>query len=412
MAETSPNLSSGNVLGNLSPDDFLRHYWQKKPLLIRQAIPGFESPLAPEDLAGLACEENVPSRLILENGQGQDGDKPWSMRQGPFSEEDFTSLPEEGYSLLVTDCEKLIPELMGLVERFRFVPDWRIDDLMISYAPPGGSVGAHIDEYDVFLLQAHGQRRWMIEYPVTHVEFREGLDVRILKEFEATEEWVLEPGDMLYLPPGVPHHGVAVDHCMTYSIGFRAPTMQDLTAGVTERLIQRIPEDQRYGDPDLKRQRNPGVLSAATRTKLRDQIRETLLADDSLIDRLLAETLSERPIDHIAFYPENEPMDIEEIRSALADTDQLLMRTPAARLLLIDNDNEDAVLAIDGESIALDAETLPLARLLTEQVFYDSDALLVASEASPAGRLLELLYHDGIVGWRDLEAFEDGAFED
>jgi len=398
MAETTPD----SVLGKLSIEDFLRHYWQKKPLLIRQAIPGFESPLAPEDLAGLACEEDVPARLILENA----GDKPWSMRQGPFTEEDFTGLPENGYSLLVTDCEKLIPELMTLVERFRFVPDWRIDDLMISYAPPGGSVGAHIDEYDVFLLQAHGTRRWMIEYPVVHTEFRPGLDVRILEEFEATEEWVLEPGDMLYLPPGVPHHGVAVDRCMTYSIGFRAPTLQDLTAGVTERLVQRIPEDQRYGDPDLKRQGNPGALVAGTRTKLREQIREAIVRDDTLLDRLLAETLSERPIDHLAFYPENEPMDIDELRGALADKDQQLMRTPAARLLLVDAEPDESTLAVDGEGFVLDGETLPLARLLTEQVFYDSDALLTASESTEAGELLAKLYRDGVICWRDPEQLE------
>ena len=399
MAFASP----AGVLGNLSIDDFLRHYWQKKPLLIRQAIPGFESPLAPEDLAGLACEEDVPARLILETG----GEKPWTLRQGPFEESDFTELPEAGYSLLVTDCEKLIPELMTLVERFRFIPDWRIDDLMISYAPPGGSVGAHIDEYDVFLLQARGRRRWMIEYPVRHTQFQPGLDVRILEQFDPTEEWILEPGDMLYLPPGVPHHGIAEDHCMTYSIGFRAPTTQDLAAGVCDRLVQRIPQEARYADPDIKRQNNPGALAAPTRTKLREQIRTAITTDDALLDRLIGETLSERPIDHVAFYPDNEPMDIDALRSALDHDEGQLMRTPAARLLLVESDPTQATLAIDGNSLALDDETLPLARVLTEQVFYDSRLLLLATETESAGLLLAQLYRDGIVGWRDSEILSD-----
>ncbi|ANJ68229.1 hypothetical protein A9404_02380 [Halothiobacillus diazotrophicus] len=383
------------ILGKFSPEDFLRHYWQKKPLLIRQAIPDFVSPLSPEELAGLACEEDVPARLILESA----GERPWMLRHGPFVESDFTSLPESGYSLLVTDCEKLIPDLMNLVERFRFIPDWRIDDLMISYAPAGGSVGAHIDEYDVFLLQAHGTRRWMIEYPPRNTDFVPDLDIRLLECFEPTEEWILEPGDMLYLPPGVPHHGVAVDDCMTFSIGFRAPLLQELASGVTDRLITRMDATARFSDPDLKVAANPGALAAPTRTKLRALLHEVLNQEDAVLDQLIAETLSERPIDHAGFYPENEALTASELRAILEDGEETLMRTPAARMILLDGPAGAGVLAYDGQSLSLHADALPLAQILTRKVFYDSAEILAATESESAAILLSRLFEAGIVQW-------------
>jgi 50S ribosomal protein L16 3-hydroxylase len=386
------------VLGTLSVADFLRDYWQKKPVLIRQGVPGFESPLSPEELAGLACEEDVPARLILESA----GARPWTLRHGPFTEADFTSLPEDGYSLLITDCEKLIPDLMSLVQHFRFVPDWRIDDLMISYAPPGGSVGAHIDEYDVFLLQGMGRRKWMIEYPPKHSDFVPDLDIRLLQEFEPTEEWVLEPGDMLYLPPGVPHHGVAVDHCMTYSIGFRAPLLHELAAGVTDRLITDMDQAARYGDPDLQAPANPSALDASSRAKLRAILQSVLDQDDAVLDRFIAETLTERPLDHAGFYPQNDPLDAKALRDEIAHSGDTLMRTPAARLLLVEDESDSAggALAVDGQSTLLNAEVLPLARLLVSQFFYDAAELLAATESEAAAELLQKLYADGVVQWQ------------
>ncbi len=387
-------MAMASVLGQISAAEFLRDFWQKKPLLIRQAFPNFISPLSPEELAGLACEDDVPARLILERG----GVRPWQLKQGPFTEEDFTSLPEDGYSLLVTDCDKLIPDLMQLVERFRFLPDWRIDDLMISYAPPGGSVGAHIDEYDVFLLQGMGQRRWMIEYPVAHTEFVPGLDIRLLSEFSPTDEWVLAPGDMLYLPPGVPHHGVAVDACMTYSIGFRAPIWHELAAGVADRLQLRANQADRYADGALSPQENPGALEADTSQRLRDGVRAILNADDALLDQLIAETLSERPLDHAAFYPQQEPLTVAELRAELAVGEERLMRTPAARLIWVDA--AQPYLSHDGSRIDLTPEQRPLARLLTGAVFFDSAEVLAAIETPQAAAWLAQLYAEGVAQWQ------------
>ena len=244
------------ILGNLSQTDFLKNHWQKKPLLIRQAFPDITSPISPEELAGLACEEGIESRLIQE--QGVEG--PWELRYGPFEEEDFTSLPQTHWSLLVQALDHHLPELSQLLDEFNFIPNWRIDDVMVSFAPEGGSVGPHLDNYDVFLLQVQGRRHWHInEGDYSEDDFIEGLDLKILSEFETQEDWILEPGDMLYLPPGVAHHGIALDNCLTYSIGFRAPSLKELLSAYTVSFNEHA-KDTFYTDPDLKLQDASGEI--------------------------------------------------------------------------------------------------------------------------------------------------------
>lgn len=233
--------------------EFIQQFWQKKPCLIRQAIPDLQSPISPEELAGLACEEEVHSRLIIEN----DADKPWELSYGPFSDEIFLALPKTHYSLLVSECEKWIPELADLVNQFRFIPDWRIDDLMVSYAPAGGSVGPHSDEYDVFLLQAEGSRKW--QYSSSRVDrpaLIPDLDLAIMRDFHYDQETILFPGDMLYLPPGIAHHGVAVDACLTFSIGFRAPAAIEVLESFALEVNRRDRASNRYSDPGLETNRH------------------------------------------------------------------------------------------------------------------------------------------------------------
>ena len=238
--------------------EFVQHYWQKKPCVLRNAIPGFETIISPEELAGLACEEDVHCRLVIEKG----AEVPWQLRYGPFEEQDFLDLPQSHYSLLVSECEKWIPELAELVDQFRFIPDWRIDDLMISYAPQGGSVGAHVDQYDVFLLQAMGSRRWQYsESPQTDAPVIAGLELAILQEFAPDREVVLNPGDILYLPPGLAHHGVALEPCMTYSIGFRAPTAVQALESFAIEYEQNANQAERYRDPDLELDRHPAEIT-------------------------------------------------------------------------------------------------------------------------------------------------------
>ena len=232
---------------------FLRDYWHKRPLLIRSALAGFQTPVAPEDLAGLACEEGVLARLIrFDRASGQ-----WQVRNGPFQEEDFPSLPDHDWTLLVQDVDKWDPDVRALLEHFQFLPRWRIDDIMISFAATGGSVGAHVDHYDVFLLQAQGHRRWLIDASIAlerkapDLAFRDDVDIKLLRTFKPTHDWVLAPGDMLYLPPLVPHHGVAEDPCLTFSIGTRAPSSAELIGDYLDTLIADADEAVRYHDEDL-----------------------------------------------------------------------------------------------------------------------------------------------------------------
>jgi len=250
------------------PESFLRDYWQKKPLLIRQAFPEFTADLDADDIAGLACTELAESRLI----SGSYPEHDWALRYGPFSEQDFVKQADRNWTLLVQDVEKHYPPLQSLLELFSFLPSWRIDDLMVSVAAPGGSVGPHVDQYDVFLLQAAGHRKWQ-----TTGSFDPALlpdcELNVLKSFEAEREWVLEPGDMLYLPPGVAHHGVALDRdmipCMTWSIGMRAPSSADILQSLGEWLAVNGEEGERYRDENLAAELHAGEIDTTAIEGLR-----------------------------------------------------------------------------------------------------------------------------------------------
>ena len=243
-------------LGGLKVQTFLADYWQKRPCLVRQAFPGFQPELEADDVAGLACDELAESRLVT----GSYPEHDWSLRHGPFTERELRQLPESGWTLLVQDVEKHYPPLQSLLANFRFVPSWRLDDLMISVAATGGSVGPHFDQYDVFLLQAAGHRRWQI---ATHFDpvLLGDCELNVLQSFAPEQEWELEPGDMLYLPPGVAHHGVALDSGMTWSIGLRAPSQADLLLALGEWLAEKAQEGERYKDGPLDAKPRPGEIS-------------------------------------------------------------------------------------------------------------------------------------------------------
>ena len=244
---------------------FLREYWQKKPLLIRNAFPGFVSPVAPEDLAGLACEDGVLARLI-EHDRANDG---WRVRHGPFAESDFPGMPDHDWTLLVQDMDKWDADIRALLASFTFLPRWRIDDIMISFAATGGSVGAHVDQYDVFLLQGMGHRRWQIDArPNPPAAIRDDVELKMLRTFTPSHDWVLGPGDMLYLPPGMPHNGVAVDPCLTISVGMRAPSAAELLGDFVDTLAADAPEELRYRDPDLAPQKDANEIDATAMARV------------------------------------------------------------------------------------------------------------------------------------------------
>ena len=256
--------------------DFLRDYWQKKPLLIRGAFPDFVSPIEPEDLAGLACEEMALSRIVSHD-RTRDA---WTLRTGPFTEEEFPGMPDHDWTLLVQDVDKWDVDVRRLLKRFDFLPRWRIDDVMVSFAATGGSVGAHVDQYDVFLLQSQGQRRWQIDASANPpLEFRDDVELKLLREFSPSHDWVLEPGDMLYLPPGVPHHGVAVNPCLTLSVGMRAPSSAELVSDYLDNLIAEADESMRYHDPDLLPAKDPNEIDAAAMARAVEALNALRLND-------------------------------------------------------------------------------------------------------------------------------------
>jgi len=274
----------------LSQQQFLDQYWQKKPLLIRQAIADFESPITAEDLAGLACEEDIESRLIEE--QGEEG--AWQVTNGPLSEHDFARLPATHWTMLVQDVDKHLPELQYLLDPFRFIPDWRRDDLMISYAPEHGTVGPHTDGYDVFLLQAMGTRRWQIGNKAIHdAKLLEGLKLQIMADFTPDEEWVLEPGDMLYLPPHFAHHGVALNDGMTFSFGFRAPSRTDLLDSIINTMLENEMGKGRYTDADLVLTEHHSEIEQTAVARLKQLLHQTIDEAEPIIASALGKFVTD-----------------------------------------------------------------------------------------------------------------------
>jgi 50S ribosomal protein L16 3-hydroxylase len=241
------------LLGGMSISHFLAEYWHKKPLLIRQAMPQFTPPINKKALLDFATWDDVESRLI-ERKRNERKETRWHMQHGPFTAKQLPSAKQTQWTLLVQGANLLSDEVTQLLRQFRFIPDARLDDVMISYATDQGGVGPHVDSYDVFLLQAQGQRRWQISQQ-TDLTLQDDVPLKLLKHFDPTEEWVLSPGDMLYLPPSCAHDGVALGECMTYSIGFRAPTYRELLQGFFNFIHDQfdlLPDlDQRYSDADL-----------------------------------------------------------------------------------------------------------------------------------------------------------------
>lgn len=265
-----------SILGSISREEFLRDYWQKKPLLIRQAIPGFTPPLDINELAGLALEETVESRLVMEQGP----DSPWQLFNGPFEETFLQELPEKDWTLLVQAVDHLLPEVGELLEAFDFLPSWRLDDIMISFAPEGGSVGPHFDYYDVFLLQASGKRRWQLGQQCDESSpLRSDTRLKILTEFEANAEqdWVLEPGDLLYLPPQLAHWGTSLSQdCTTWSVGFRALSAEEILCGVADFIGETLEEDLRYTDPDLTLPQHKAAIDDAAIKRLKNLLAQVM----------------------------------------------------------------------------------------------------------------------------------------
>lgn len=336
------------LLGGLSPAQFMRRHWHKKPLLVRQAMPGIEPLLARTQLLALAAQQGVESRLVV-----RDGDR-WQLRHGPLPRRVVPPFGQGGWTVLLQGMDLHDEAVHRLMQAFRFVPDARLDDVMISYATDGAGVGPHFDSYDVFLLQVHGRRRWRIGR-MADPQLLEGVPLKILQHFEPEEEHVLEPGDLLYLPPRWAHDGVALGECMTYSIGFRAPRRSELVREVVARMIEAYEEeldddtDPLYRDPSQPATATPGSVPAGMHEFARRAI-DTVLGDERALARALGEYLSE-PKSHVAF----EIVEADDVRAGV----RLDRRT---RMLY-----DDAHVFINGASYRAGGRDAALMRRLADE---------------------------------------------
>lgn len=365
------------LLGGMSVKEFLRDYWQKKPLLIRRAIPGFAGLLDPQQLMALACTPDAQARLVTHK-RGL-----WQLQQGPFETEDFSRLAKTKWTMLVQGVNHVLPQAAELLKHFSFIPHARLDDLMVSYAPKDGGVGPHFDSYDVFLLQGLGHRRWQISEQKDRTLVA-GAPLRILQNFTAEHEWVLEPGDMLYLPPHWAHNGIAEDDCMTYSIGFRTPSYQELGEQFLVYLQDNLCLDGMYADPDLKTQAHPSEISADMLRQVEHAIQQ-IKWGKSDIASFLGCYLSE-PKPHIFFDPPEKPWTRKRFQQATQGAGIALdLKTQ----ILCHGDT----VFINGEAHSVDKDSYPSLRALADSRQLDATANLPTATVD----LLFQWYTDGYI---------------
>jgi len=378
--------SSIKPLGNLTPEQFLKDYWQKKPLVIRQAFPNIQCPITAEELAGLACEEEVSSRIIIE----KDGDHPWQPIFGPMDDETFSKLPESHWTLAVNDLEKVVPELAWISDLFRFIPDWRFDDLLCSYAADQGSVGPHFDLYDVFIIQGSGKRRWQISTAeVTEDNQAEGTPLRIQKTFNAEQEWILEPGDMIYIPPNVSHHGVSLGESISFSVGYRAVSHADLLNDFISHITQNLSPKLTYQDADLKVQSHPAEITDDAIKRVSGIFKEYLKPNHPEVRRWFGRYMSD-PKSENNETPEDSIESIDELFQEM-QAGATLYRHPASRFAYMNKDKQ-SILYIDGNDYDVSRE---FAESLCKHREIKRDVIDKASEAEQ--QLIIDLYNAGSI---------------
>lgn len=381
-------MSTPPPLGAVSPTRFMRESWHREARLIRQAIPKFAGLFDRNGILGLACDPDVESRLVVREGRR------WHLEHGPFSMKDFARLPASNWTVLVQGVNLHIDAADRLLHRFDFIPAARLDDLMVSYAVPGGGVGAHFDSYDVFLLQGPGQRRWRAGRQQSH-DLRPGVPLKILKRFAHEHEWVLDPGDMLYLPPDYAHDGVAVDECFTYSIGFRAPSRTELAGEFFSDLASRIELPGRYADPGQPATRAAGRLPASMIDATVDAI-SAVRWNRSEITDFLGVYLSE-PKAHVFFDP-------PEKVPAPATFAKLLARRGVAL-------DRRSILVYSPKAVYLNGECVRFPRGVPAALMELADRRTLTANDVPGAvvRLLHTWFTDGFLTARSAAEEDDDA---
>lgn len=334
-------------------EDFLQNYWQKKPLLIRGNGKAFVDPISPEELAGLACEDFIESRLI--NYYPEDSN--WKLRNGPFKEKDFLKLPDKNYTVLVQAVDQWHEDVRAMLKDFSFIPSWRIDDIMISYSTDGGNVGPHFDYYDVFLIQGLGQKKWQLGgHADSSSKLLGNKGLRLLAEFNTKQEYLLAPGDILYLPPNLAHWGIAIGNSMTYSVGFRTPSYAEIISELSDDIIEQLGEDQRYKDNSPRIPQRPGEIPVDAIRQVQDLLLEQLKRPD-VIAHWFGSSMTSPKYPDISVIVDKK-LDAAALEEELKAGAQLY-KNPAARFAFIQTP-ERLQLFADGVEFSCELLLLPL----------------------------------------------------
>lgn len=343
--------------GELSPEKFLAEYWQKKPLLIKQAFKNFEDTIPADELAGLAMEAEIESRIVSVDNKGD-----WQVDHGPF--EDFSQYGEENWTLLVQAVNNWSRPTNSLLQPFAFIPRWRIDDVMVSFSTPNGGVGPHLDQYDVFIIQGSGKRRWQVGAPnkalstlIPHP------DLKQVSAFEPLIDEITEAGDLLYIPPNHPHNGVSIENSVNFSIGFQAPSSQELWSSFADKLIDNNLGELRFSDTARKVTDSSTLISKADQQQLKAFMLEQL-EDTALFEQFIGQYLTQSHHALELLMPVNE-IDADKLADILSEPEILFM--PVSGLKAAITSEAEITLFLNGDSFPIDKQSLPLAELLAEQ---------------------------------------------
>lgn len=369
--------------GELSAERFMAEFWQKKPLLIKGGFVDFQDPLTPDELAGLASEEEIESRLVAK--QGND----WQLETGPF--EDYSAFGEQDWTLLVQAVDHWHPDAAALIEPFRFIPNWRIDDLMVSFSTPGGGVGPHLDQYDVFIIQGQGKRHWRVGMPDASLQqFCPHPRLLQISPFVDCINVITEPGDILYIPPGCPHDGISIDASLNYSVGFRAPAQKDLLTGLADHLIEQEFTGKRFSDAGRQPVADLGRISDQDLDQVQ-QLLSTLVNDRTLLASYFGNYISHAKHELDATEPDPHYATDEIIE--YLDEGSVLSRLGGLRLCYYQASSDaDIELFINGLTIRLPADGLDFVRLICDNSTLDEAACRqIAAAPHQAALLTELI---------------------
>ncbi|MCL1137399.1 cupin domain-containing protein [Shewanella pneumatophori] len=340
-------------INGLTPEQFLNEYWQKKPLVIRQGFKQFQDLLSPDEMAGLACEEMVESRRVYQ----QNGE--WQAEFGPF--DSYEHLGEKDWTLIVQALNNWVPEAEELLKCFDFIPRWRLDDVMVSYAVPGGGVGPHIDLYDVFICQGSGRRRWRVGDKGPHKEFAAHPALLHTEAFEPIIDVELLPGDILYLPPGFPHDGVTLEPSMSFSVGYRTASTKDMVSALADHLIDKDLGASQINDPDRPLSQHSGLVDAQDLARLKQQLIDTL--DDTLVSEFSGRYLTQSKCE-LDLPEQSLGFQIDDIHSIIAD--QPLVRLGGLRCLYFATSIETGAMYINGDQVHLGVENAEFIKLVCD----------------------------------------------